>query len=99
MQKIRIKEKEKEYSKLKLESTEQIFATINVNLQDDYKYNEKTQILIIDNVNKCNNIFTIPSEELDNVNSINPLAQGMYINELYNRGNQVPHTPPSSVRS
>ena len=95
----RIKEKEKEYSKLKLESTEQIFATINVNLQDDYKYNEKTQILIIDNVNKCNNIFTIPSEELDNVNSINPLAQGMYINELYNRGNQVPHTPPSSVRS
>jgi len=79
----RMKEKNKEYSKLKLESTEQIFATINVNLQDDYKYNENTQILIIDNVNKCNNIFTIPPEELDIVNSINPLAQGMYINDLY----------------
>jgi len=81
----RMKVKNKEYSKMKLESPEQIFATINVNLQDDYKYNENTQVLIIDNVNKCNNIFTIPPEELDNVNSINPLAQGMYINDLYNK--------------
>lgn len=80
----RVSDKQKEYNRMPLQSIEQIFATINVNLQDDYVYNENTQILLIDNVLKKNDIFKIPAEEIDNINSINPLARGMYINDLYN---------------
>jgi hypothetical protein len=67
-----------------LKSTEQIYATINANIQDEYIYNENTQILIIDNVNKKNDIYQIPKEEIDIVNKLHPLAKGTYINDLYN---------------
>ena len=80
----RVRAKKVEYDKMLLQSTEQIFATVNVNLQDEYVYNENTQILIIDNVLKKNDIFKLPPEEIENINNINPLARGMYINDLYN---------------
>ena len=80
----RVKLKKVEYDKMLLQSTEQIFATVNVNLQDSYVYNENTQILIIDNVLRRNDIYKLPTEEIDNINNINPLARGMYINDLYN---------------
>jgi len=85
----RVKAKKIEYDKMLLQSSEQIFATVNVNLEDSYQFNENTQILLIDNVLKKNDIFKVPAEEIDNINNINPLARGMYINELYNRSLQI----------
>jgi hypothetical protein len=81
---VRMEDKNKEYDRLLLKSTEQIYATINANIQDEYIYNENTQILIIDNVNKKNDIYQIPKEEIDIVNKLHPLAKGTYINDLYN---------------
>jgi hypothetical protein len=75
--------KHKEYDKMLLSTTEQIFATINANIQDDYDYNENTQILIIDNVLKKNDIFKLPKDEIDNINELNILARGTYIHDLY----------------
>lgn len=80
----RMVDKNKEYDRLLLKSTEQIYATINVNIPDEYVYNENTQVLIVDNVRKTNSIFQIPKEELDNINKLHPLAKGTYINDLYN---------------
>jgi len=80
----RMDDKNKEYDRLLLKSTEQIYATINVNIPDEYIYNENTQVLIVDNVRKTNDIFQIPKEELDNINKLHPLAKGTYINDLYN---------------
>ena len=84
----RMRDKKKEYDKMLLETTEQIFATINVNLPDEYVYNENTQILIVDNVLKTNDIFQIPTDEIDNINNLNQLARGTYINDLYKLSTQ-----------
>jgi hypothetical protein len=84
----RMEDKNKEYDRLLLKSTEQIYATINVNIPDEYVYNENTQVLIIDNVRKTNDIFQIPKEEIDNINKLHPLAKGTYINDLYNLSNK-----------
>jgi hypothetical protein len=81
----RIKTKQHEYNKMLLKSTEQIFATINVNLRDNYVYNKNTKVLIIDNVLKINDIFELPEDELSNVNYINQLARGCYVYDLYKK--------------
>lgn len=78
-----VDKKQVEYNKMLLQSPEQIFATVNVNIQDEYKYNDNTQILIIDNVLKKNDLFKIPSEEIENINNLSPLARGTYIHDLY----------------
>ena len=75
--------KQKEYDKLILKTTEQIFATINVNIPDEYVYNTNTQVLIIDNVLKKNDLFSIPNNQLENINKLSSIAQGTYIYDLY----------------
>ena len=55
--------------------------------KEEYEYNENTQVLIIDNVSKTQDIFKIPTEELEHINSLNPIARGTYINDLYNMVN------------
>ena len=80
----RMRDKQKEYDKMILQSTEQIFATVNVNLTDKYIYTENTQILIIDSKLQKNDIFKLAPEEIETINNINPLARGTYINDLYN---------------
>ena len=79
----RMEDKQKEYDKMLLQSTEQIFAVVNVNIKDDYIYNKNTTVLIIDNVNKKNAIYQVPENEIDNINNLNPLTRGMYISDLY----------------
>ena len=81
--------KNEQYEKLLLNSVEQIFATVDVNIQDEYKYNNNTQIMIIDNVLKKNDLFQIPSDEIENINNLSPLARGAYINDLYNISNKT----------
>ena len=79
----RVKEKNKEYSKLPLKSVEEIFAVINTNIPDEYEYNEKTQVLVIDNVKKdCKLIKKLPDELLENINEITNLSKGCYINDF-----------------
>lgn len=78
----RVEEKKREYDKMLLCSVEEIFATINVNIQDDYEYKKETQIMIVDMVSQKNTIFEIPENEVENVNSIHPLARGTYIYDL-----------------
>jgi hypothetical protein len=52
----RMIEKEKEYSKMPLKNTEQIFGAIDVNIPDVYKYNKETVFVIMDCINKNYNL-------------------------------------------
>jgi hypothetical protein len=79
----RITEKQKQYDNLPLKSVEQIYASIDVNIQDSYVYNENTTFCIIDVENETNDLFKIPTNEIDNINDINNLSRGCYIYDLY----------------
>lgn len=80
---LQIKDKYKEYDKMLVKNIDDIYSIIETNFQDDYEYNENTQILIIDNVNKTNDIRQLPLTELDNINKLHSLDRGVYINDLF----------------
>lgn len=75
--------KDKEYKQLPLKSIDQIYGVITTNLPDEYVYNKKTTIVIVDNVEQNMKEFKIPENELENVNDITHLARGTYINDLF----------------
>lgn len=77
-----VQRKQKEYDKLMLKSCDEVFAAIDVNIKDDYIYNENTQVLIIDNVLKKNDLFTLSKDEVELINELNPLVRGTFLNDL-----------------
>lgn len=79
----RMLEKQKQYDNLPLKSVEQIYASIDVNIQDTYIYNKNTTFCIIDVENESNDIFKIPENEIDNINDLNNLSKGCYVYDLY----------------
>lgn len=79
----RMIEKEKEYKKLPLQSTEQIYGAIDCNLPDDYHYNDKTTILIINSMNYTCNTYKLPLNQIEYINELHPMARGTFIFDLY----------------
>jgi hypothetical protein len=79
----RMSVKQKQYDKLPLQSVEQIYASIDVNIKDTYTYNKETIFCIIDIENESSDLFEIPEDEVDNINEINNLSKGCYIYDLY----------------
>jgi hypothetical protein len=79
----RMKVKRKEYNKMPLKNIDQIYAAIDVNIKDEYKYNDKTIFYIIDMVNKTNDLFEIPKDEIENINELSNLSRGCYVYDLY----------------
>lgn len=80
--------KNQEYEKLPLKSIEQMYGVITTNIPDDYIYNKKTKVVIIDSNEKTMKEFKIPEKELENVNDITHLARGTYIYDLF-RNNYI----------
>lgn len=81
--KSRMSEKNREYKKLPLKSVEQIYASIEANIPDDYVYNENTRIFIIDSHKEICEFYKIPTNELEVVNELHPMARGTYIYDIY----------------
>ena len=79
----RMEHKEKEYKKLPLQSVEQIYASIEANLPDEYIYNENTKIVIIDAHGEQTDVMQIPESELQILNELHPMARGTYIYDLW----------------
>ena len=79
----RMVEKEKEYEKMPLKNIEQIYGAIDVNISDDYKYNENTVFVIMDCINKDHKIFEIPNDEIDNINNLKNMMRGTYVYDIY----------------
>jgi hypothetical protein len=79
----RMKEKEHEYKKLPLKSTEQIYASIEANLPDNYVYNNKTTIFVLDSVNENTGMLQLTDEQVSTINEIHPLCRGTSLYDIY----------------
>jgi hypothetical protein len=82
----RMAEKQREYNKLPLQSVEQIYASIEANLPDEYVYTKSTKVFIVDAHQEESVEYKIPETELRNVNKLHPMARGTYIYDLYKLG-------------
>lgn len=78
-----MKRKEREYKKLPLNSVEQIYGAIEVNIPDTYVYNEKTKVFILNCVDKTSDIMNIPNKYLEELNNTHTLGKGVYLYNLY----------------
>jgi len=78
-----VEKKNEEYKKLPLKSIEQMYGVISTNLPDEYIYNKKTKVIIIDSNKQKMEEFRIPEQELENINEITHLARGTYIYDLF----------------
>ena len=78
-------EKEKEYSKIPLQSLEQIYASVEINIPDKYEFNEKTKIFVIDCVNEKCGEFKLKTDEIEKINETDSLGRGIELYGLYSK--------------
>jgi len=72
--------KQKMYDKVPVKSPEAICAVIDINIEDNYEFNEKTNILAIDCINNTSYPVHLTEEQLTSINSFNSISRGI---ELY----------------
>jgi hypothetical protein len=76
----RMVKKEKMYNKVPLKTPEEICAVIDINIEDNYEFNEKTTILAVDCIqNQCYPI-EINAEQCKELNTYSSISRGA---ELY----------------
>ena len=78
-----VSNKQKQYDKLPVKNISEIYASIDINIPDNYVYNENTIFYIIDVENKKNDIYNIQPEYINNINEIHSISRGCYVYDLY----------------
>ena len=83
-EKIR-KKKEKIYERLPLKTTLQIFGAIDINIPSKYKYTKDTIVCLVDSHSEKSDMFKIPEEDLDSLNSLHSITQGTFLYDIYKK--------------
>lgn len=83
-EKIR-KDKKRLYDKLPLKTTLQIFGAIDINIPSLYNYNKDTIVCLIDSKNEKSDMFKIPTQCLDTLNSLHSITQGTFLYDIYKK--------------
>lgn len=79
----RMKEKQLQYDKMPLQSTEQIYGAIEANIPDKYEFNENTTVFVMNSITEeCSRLELTP-EICEEVNNTHSLGKGMFLYSLY----------------
>ena len=78
-----MRKKEREYKKMPLQSIEQIYGAIEVNIPDEYVYTKKTKVFVLNSIDETSDIMNIPDEYLKELNNTHTLGKGVYLYNLY----------------
>ena len=83
--KDRMESKEKQYKKLPVQSIEQIYAIIEINIPDTYVYNNNTIIYTINSITKNNTITQLTHYDISQIEEINEchnISKGTFLYDL-----------------
>lgn len=78
----RMKEKDREYTKIPLQNTEQIYGAIETNIPDKYVFNKNTTVIVMDCIKESCYKLKLTPEKCDEVNNVHPLAKGTFLYSL-----------------
>jgi hypothetical protein len=81
----RMKNKQKEYDKMPLKSTEQIYGAIEANIQDKYQFNKNTTLFVMNCISEDCSKFELTSDIIDEINSTHSLSKGTLLYSLINK--------------
>lgn len=76
------KNKEKQYNKLQLQTIEQIYAAIEINIPDSYEFNENTTIMVMDCVKEICYEKQLTEEQIQAINETEPICRGIELHSL-----------------
>ena len=80
--------KQKEYKKLSIENIYDVINIVNVNMEDDYIYNENTKIYIYDSVNETSAKLELSSSFIKKLNSAPKNMHSFLIDTYYKSVNE-----------
>ncbi|MHA1988816.1 MAG: hypothetical protein ACW98D_19530 [Promethearchaeota archaeon] len=80
-----MKQKEKEYKKLPVDSVEHIYGILETNIPTKYSYNENTIIVVMDCIKEKSDSFTLSPQQCKDINQHYPLSQGIKLYSLYSQ--------------
>lgn len=92
----RMLEKRKEYRKMKVTSTNEIYEAIETNLPSEFKVDEDTIIYVFDSVKETSFKTKIPGKYLTKLNEQHPLFKGEFIYDLYRKVSKLENEKESS---
>ena len=79
----RMREKEKNYERLPLQTTEQIYGAIEVNMPDKYEFNENTTVFVMNCITEDCSRLKLTHEQIEEVNNSHSLGKGSFLYSLY----------------
>ena len=85
----RMSEKKRVYDKLPLQSVEQMYAAIEVNLSDHYTYNSKTSVVVLDPLKRTSDVLSLTQSQIDLINGLHPLCRGTTIYDIYSKKSPI----------
>jgi len=83
LMKKKMKQKKKEYSRLPIQSTEQVYACMEINISDQYEYNDNTTIFMFDCIREKCVPFELTKDEISELNSMHAISRGVFLHESY----------------
>jgi hypoxanthine phosphoribosyltransferase len=66
-----LKQKDSEYKNIKISDINEIVNILDVNLEEKYVYNQKTNIVVIDNINQSRESFSLDKKMIEKLNKQN----------------------------
>lgn len=78
----RMKDKEKEYSELPLQTIEQIYGVLEVNIESKYIFNEKTVVFVMNCVDENCSRLELTQSQCDEINDLHSLNRGSFLYNL-----------------
>jgi len=85
----RMKVKNKEYGKMKIHYSSEMYEALEVNIPTNFTINKDTKIYVWDTVNETSKIFNVPELYVDDVNKLHNLEKGHFITQII-RNNSEP---------
>jgi hypothetical protein len=79
----RMADKKQQYEKLHVQSTEQIYTVIEVNIPDEYIFNPNTTILVMDSTQNSTDIMDLTDKETEEINNILPIYRGTALYDFH----------------
>ena len=83
----RMKDKQLEYSRMPLQTTEQIYGAIEANIPDKYKFNNKTVVFVMNSIEENCSRLVLNKHECEEINDTHPLSKGSFLYNLYKNKN------------
>jgi hypothetical protein len=81
----RMQAKEYNYARLPLQTTEQIYGAIEVNIPDKYTFNKNTTVFVMDCMSEKCSRLELTDSICDQINDTHALSRGSFLYELYKK--------------